>query len=491
MQLKTVQQFSGEKDASVQTRSQPAPAPTGWKQDGPATNLLRLQRTHGNRFVQRVLTPAPQEAGQGEVTPEVESSIESARGGGQGLDAGVRGQMESAFGADFSGVRIHTGGQSHALNRAVSAVAFTTGKDIFFRDGAYNPAGTDGKKLLAHELTHVVQQGGAQAVPGKAQRVQVQRLCPACEEEKNKEIHCKLEVGACDDQYEHEADRVAERVAGALAGDSARGEKPGGRHAAAGASAEAASKGASPCQRSSDGALGGAIIGGLIGAALGGPAGALVGAVGGALIGGMAGGSKGKGTWSIAQTNTDGTPYSSDVNLTFTPDKDAVNCSEIAFVQSLKFMDATSKTSVETIPNYVNRRTAAGWTLDRVEQRSYGWYGYNNDGKPSGTVSPGSSPSPLKPATMHDRPSDSKSNTIMQFETCAICKSGTDANTVCGCYTWGFSVDAANHLTSLPNQAAAAPSPEFAESVKQWNVQAAGPAANRNDPAQQTLGPFK
>jgi hypothetical protein len=78
----------------------------------------------------------------------------------------------------------------------------------------------------------------------------------------------------------------------------------------------------------------------------------------------------------------------------------------------------------------------------------------------------------------------------MQFETCAICRAGTDANKVYSCYTWGFSVDAVNHLTSLPNAETAAPSPEFGESVKQWNVQAAGPAATRNDPTQQPLGPF-
>jgi hypothetical protein len=48
-----------------------------------------------------------------------------------------------------------------------------------------------------------------------------------------------------------------------------------------------------------------------------------------------------------------------------------------------------------------------------------------------------------------------------------------------------------NHLTSLPNQETAAPSSDFAASIRQWNVQAAGPAANRNDPNQEPLGPFK
>src|SRR5580698_5093091 len=116
-------------------------------------SLLQMQRTHGNRYVQRVLEIARQGEGkgEGEVSPEVEASIERSRGGGQSLEKGTRSQMESAFGVDFSGVRIHTGAESHSLNRAVSAVAFTTGSDIFFRDGAYNPGSSDGRELLAHE----------------------------------------------------------------------------------------------------------------------------------------------------------------------------------------------------------------------------------------------------------------------------------------------------------------------------------------------------
>jgi hypothetical protein len=156
-------------------------------------SLLRMQRTYGNSYVQRVLALARQGEGQGEVTPDVESAIERSRGGGQGLDTGTRGQMESAIGADFSGVRIHTGAESHELNRSVNAVAFTTGQDIFFRDGAYNPSNSKGKELLAHELTHVVQQGGA---------------APA--------LQSKLVVGEADNTYEREADQVAKTVVNTL-----------------------------------------------------------------------------------------------------------------------------------------------------------------------------------------------------------------------------------------------------------------------------------
>ena len=97
----------------------------------------------------------------GEVDPGVTQSIQQARGGGRPLDEGVRGKMEQGFGADFSGVRIHTGSQADNLNRSLNARAFTVGRDVFFGQGEYNPGSSGGQKLIAHELTHTVQQGAA------------------------------------------------------------------------------------------------------------------------------------------------------------------------------------------------------------------------------------------------------------------------------------------------------------------------------------------
>lgn len=150
-------------------------------------SLLQLQRQYGNRYVQRVVDLVRKGEGDAEVSPVVEQAIQRARGRGQALDSGVRTQMESAFGADFSGVRVHTGSEADTLNRALNARAFTTGQDIFFRQGDYNPGGSGGRKLLAHELTHVVQQGGAG-------------------------IQGKLTVSQPGDHYEMEADRVAEEL---------------------------------------------------------------------------------------------------------------------------------------------------------------------------------------------------------------------------------------------------------------------------------------
>ena len=141
--------------------------------------LLRLQQTIGNRHVQRAIKFARAADGDEEVTPEFEQAIQSARGSGQPLDSNVRAQMEPAFGADFSSVRVHTDHRADSLNRSVDARAFTTGRDIFFRQGEYKPGSTTGEGLIAHELTHVVQQKGNVY----AKKLEISQPDDACEKE--------------------------------------------------------------------------------------------------------------------------------------------------------------------------------------------------------------------------------------------------------------------------------------------------------------------
>jgi hypothetical protein len=92
----------------------------------------------------------------GPVSADVQSQIQSMRGGGAALDESVRGQMEQSFGDSFQDVRIHTNSSAAHVSRKIGALAFTTGSDIFFGANA-SPQNTE---LLAHELTHVVQQRG-------------------------------------------------------------------------------------------------------------------------------------------------------------------------------------------------------------------------------------------------------------------------------------------------------------------------------------------
>ncbi len=152
-----------------------------------ARSIIRLQQRYGNRFVQRVLALSRDGSGNAAVSPDIEQAIQQARGNGLPLGKEIRTSMESAFRADFSGVRVHTDNRADMLNRRLNARAFTTGKDIFFRQGEHNPGSSAGRELLAHELTHVVQQNGD-------------------------EVRTRLTVGAPDDRLEREADHVARSI---------------------------------------------------------------------------------------------------------------------------------------------------------------------------------------------------------------------------------------------------------------------------------------
>jgi hypothetical protein len=92
------------------------------------------------------------------MAPELEAAVNQARGGGRSLPTSVRAPMEQAMGVNFGGVKVHTDTGADELNRTIQARAFTTGQDIFFRRGEYAPGSQSGQSLLAHELTHVVQQ---------------------------------------------------------------------------------------------------------------------------------------------------------------------------------------------------------------------------------------------------------------------------------------------------------------------------------------------
>ncbi|BAY40197.1 hypothetical protein NIES2111_45800 [Nostoc sp. NIES-2111] len=125
-------------------------------------DINTLQRQEMPQEEELQMKPIAQRQGGGVIaaTPDLETSINQAKGGGQPMADNIRKPMEQAFGADFSGVKVHTDTQSDQLNRSIQARAFTTGQDVFFRQGEYNPGSRGGQELLAHELTHVVQQNG-------------------------------------------------------------------------------------------------------------------------------------------------------------------------------------------------------------------------------------------------------------------------------------------------------------------------------------------
>jgi len=109
------------------------------------------------------------------------------RSPGQPLDAGTRAYMESRFGHDFAQVRVHTDTLAAESARMVDAIAYTIGRDVFFDARQYAPSTTAGRRLLAHELTHVVQQAGAAETGG-------------------------LRIGEAGDSFEREAANTAREV---------------------------------------------------------------------------------------------------------------------------------------------------------------------------------------------------------------------------------------------------------------------------------------
>ena len=120
--------------------------------------IQRMQQTHGNRAVQRAIALQRSAAAEAAPADDIGARIQARAGGGSALDSGVQRQLEGGMGADLSGVRVHTDGEADHLSRSVDAVAFTTGNDVFFRSGAYNPSSPEGMHLLAHETTHTLQQ---------------------------------------------------------------------------------------------------------------------------------------------------------------------------------------------------------------------------------------------------------------------------------------------------------------------------------------------
>ncbi|VXD24518.1 eCIS core domain-containing protein [Planktothrix paucivesiculata] len=124
-------------------------------------DISAIQRQGEEEEIQAKSTQLDQQVMTGgDASTELETSIQTAKGGGQHLDGGLQRSMGQAMGADFSGVKVHTDAQSDQLNQSIQAKAFTTGQDLFFRQGAYEPSSRSGQELIAHELTHVVQQNG-------------------------------------------------------------------------------------------------------------------------------------------------------------------------------------------------------------------------------------------------------------------------------------------------------------------------------------------
>jgi hypothetical protein len=133
-------------------------------------DVLAAQQTVGNQVVQRALDKDPKRESstdeQGNLLPELSDAINQARGSGTPLPGELQSEAKKSLGRSFKDVRLHTDEQADQISRRISARAFTIGKDIFFKKGAYSPGSSQGRETLIHELTHVVQQSGGKGSSG-------------------------------------------------------------------------------------------------------------------------------------------------------------------------------------------------------------------------------------------------------------------------------------------------------------------------------------
>jgi uncharacterized protein DUF4157/L,D-transpeptidase-like protein len=165
-----------EESADAPVYDDPAPnegGPEGEEDEGGSElaeesggEMVQEEREEGGVQLKALASPTPQP------NQAFASHLTSRRGGGRPLETGVRLFMESRFGADFSAVRVHSDSGATQMTRQVRAAAFTHGRDVYFGSGQYSPDTNTGRRLLAHELTHVLQQNGGPAT-GAVQRTPV------------------------------------------------------------------------------------------------------------------------------------------------------------------------------------------------------------------------------------------------------------------------------------------------------------------------------
>jgi hypothetical protein len=133
-------------------------------------DILAAQQALGNQVVQRAVDKDPKRESatdeQGNLLPELSDTINQSRGEGSPLPGDVQSEAKKSLGRSFKDVRLHTDEQADQISRRISARAFTIGKDIFFKKGAYAPGSSQGRETLIHELTHVVQQSGSKGSSG-------------------------------------------------------------------------------------------------------------------------------------------------------------------------------------------------------------------------------------------------------------------------------------------------------------------------------------
>jgi hypothetical protein len=505
----------------------------------------RKRRFAGKGVLQRRERPGV----QAETVPPVVG--QALRDPGRPLDRGPRAFFESRFSSDFSQVRVHTGDRASESAEAVGALAYTVGNDLVFGRGQYQPGTDTGRRLLAHELTHSVQQGGG--------------------------LNAKLRIGDPGDRLEREADQVADAVL--------RNPLPGPGADSCPSCAVREAQAGGVLQRTPSAPSYGGVTGvrdlskiridaveDFLASSLTAPRTVNV-HVNDARITHL--------TWMLYDRNdqmmsgsfsttpahpratsqpftlrpshfsgagfvpgkyilrcngldarhrpvvyadrdfnvlradlttgtaltttygdltftkygkTDANPparpdYSVDVELKFLP-KTTVACSDVTYIQSMRTIDSQGRSQQNTVNSEQDaRKTPLAWSIDRVAGAPSPFYIMGRDPATGRTVDvagwgrAGRGGARPTAATLIDTPSWNREN-VASFETCAICRSGSNRGQVYGCATWGYTATASGRVTLMPRGFRQMPSDQFEEARSAWNTwRTSRPAASRPEAA--------
>ncbi len=151
-------QKKGEEDLAQESRPDVRRKPIFESNAEPPDDINNIQRRCAECEKEEKVQKKQNSLNSPIASSHIESSLSSSKGGGTSMPAATKEQMENSFGVDFSHVRLHRDSSAVQMNKDLHAQAFTSGSDIYFNSGKYDANSTGGKHLLAHELTHVLQQ---------------------------------------------------------------------------------------------------------------------------------------------------------------------------------------------------------------------------------------------------------------------------------------------------------------------------------------------
>ena len=164
--ISTLQRSEEEAQAKVQ-RSEEEEAQAKVQRSEEEEAQAKVQRSEEEEAQAKVQRSEEEEAAQARFESEPDKSsdfdrtLEASKSSGNDLQGDIKAEMEAKIGADFSNIKVHTGPVADQLSKDIGALAFAVGNHVYFKEGQFKPDSKEGKHLLAHELTHTVQQGAA------------------------------------------------------------------------------------------------------------------------------------------------------------------------------------------------------------------------------------------------------------------------------------------------------------------------------------------